>query len=96
MENNNNYRIIEQFGYFRIQNEIIDVEEVHSFLSRVFPFWFKPKIDISIQWQTVKRPFSLFEQLNFKTKEKAIEYISKLEPKYHYLEKRPKFPKDRN
>ncbi len=96
-----NYRIKEQYGYFVIQKQIESEEIEHTFLSYVFPRFFKPKRIKTYKWFSISDDSGLIcfkvytNPLKFSSLESAMNYITALEPKYHEVtkvDKQDKFP----
>jgi len=81
------YRIKEHLGYFQVEQFIIEITYEDTFLSRLIPKIFKRKTTTKEKWVSLSSngyaSNFINHALRFKTKDKAIDFIKSLEPKYH-------------
>jgi len=82
------YRVKEQFGNFYIEKEVNRI--TYEYRYKYFPFLgdLFTKEKIVKEWKVISKTGNIVyggfnEAIVFKTKEDAVDYIPKLEPKYH-------------
>ena len=87
------YRLMENLGVFVVQIEVIEITLKYRFVLKILSFMFKPK---QINKQVYKTlgvggyPVGFLNpKKKFKSKEKAIKWISTLEKKYYNVQLKP-------
>lgn len=97
------YRLLENLGVFAVQRLETEITVKYRFGLKLLSFIFKPKEIKKEVYKTMGvggYPIGFLNpKKKFKTKEKAIAWIDKLEVKYHEVKENdndfPEFPKDR-